>query len=233
MDRLASRSSRRSDPVCRWAAAGLLLAVLSVAGPAGAQDAEAPAPVYVQMTTTAGDLVIELFPAEAPTTVENFLRYVREGFYDGTIFHRVIPGFVIQGGGFTADFVRKDIRDPIENEADNGLKNLRGTLSMARTSAVDSATSQFFVNLVDNAALDHTGTTSSRAWGYAVFGRVVRGMDAVDRIAATPTGPAGPFRSDVPVEPMIIEAATVITTLPAEAPAAEATNGETPSDDAG
>ncbi len=149
--------------------------------------------------TSLGDIRIELMPEEAPITTENFRRYVEEGFYDDTIFHRVIPGFVIQGGGHLEDMSRKPTRDPIRNEADNGVKNLRGTLSMARTQDRDSATSQFFINLKDNAFLDH----GSRDFGYAVFARVADGMDVVDQIAAVETGNKGGHQ-DVPLEPVKI-----------------------------
>lgn len=149
--------------------------------------------------TTHGDITLELFPDDAPKTVENFLQYVDDGFYEGTTFHRVVPGFVIQGGGLTADMERKPTRDPITNEADNGLKNKRGTLSMARTQDVNSATSQFFINLSDNAFLDH----GARDFGYAVFARVVDGMDVVDEIAQVKTGHVK-GHSDAPVEPIII-----------------------------
>ena len=134
--------------------------------------------------------------------VENFLKYVDDGFFDGTIFHRVIPGFVIQGGGFDAEMAQKKTRAPIINEADNGLKNLRGTLSMARTQVKDSATSQFFINLQDNDILDH----GARDFGYAVFAKVVEGMDVVDKIAGVATGQHGPH-GDVPIEPVVIESA--------------------------
>jgi peptidyl-prolyl cis-trans isomerase A (cyclophilin A) len=134
----------------------------------------------VIFSTALGNIAIELYPQQAPITVENFLAYVDVGFYDGTIFHRVIPGFVIQGGGHTEDMEHKVTRKPIKNEADNGLKNLRGTLSMARTRERDSATSQFFINLKDNPVLDH----GARDFGYAVFGKVIEGMDVVDKIAA-------------------------------------------------
>ncbi len=154
--------------------------------------------------TSLGDIRIELMTEEAPVTTENFRRYVEEGFYDDTIFHRVIPGFVIQGGGHTEDMSRKPTRDPITNEADNGVKNLRGTLSMARTQDRDSATSQFFINLKDNAMLDH----GSRDFGYAVFAQVADGMDVVDKIAAVETGNrAG--HSDVPLEPVKIVSARI------------------------
>lgn len=156
----------------------------------------------IHLLTNYGKIAVELFAAEAPVTVENLLAYVDEGFYDGTIFHRVIPGFVIQGGGFTADMRQKPTRPPIASEANNGLKNERGTLSMARTSDINSATSQFFVNLQDNAVLDH----GARDHGYAVFGRVSDGMDVVDRIAAVATMGRGNHQ-DVPVEPVVIESA--------------------------
>ncbi len=154
----------------------------------------------VIFSTNMGDFTVELFPEQAPVTVENFLRYVDDGFYDGTIFHRVIPGFMIQGGGFDGEMNQKPTREPIKNEADNGLKNERGTLSMARTNVVDSATSQFFINVADNDFLDH----GARDFGYAVFARVVEGMDVVDRIAGVATtSRAG--HQNVPVEPVVIE----------------------------
>ena len=156
----------------------------------------------VQFKTSHGEFTIELFEAEAPVTVENFLRYVGDGFFDGTIFHRVIPGFVIQGGGLTSEFDAKETRAPIKNEAENGLKNGRGTLSMARTNQVDSATSQFFVNLKDNGFLDH----SSASFGYAVFGRVTDGMVVIDRIATVRTG-RRKGHDDAPLETIAIESA--------------------------
>ncbi|MCB1043614.1 MAG: peptidylprolyl isomerase [Acidobacteria bacterium] len=145
----------------------------------------------VILETNKGNIEIELFEAEAPTSVANFLQYVDDGFYAGTVFHRVISGFMIQGGGMTADMGRKNTRAPIKNEAKNGLKNQRGTLAMARTTDIDSATSQFFINLVDNDFLDH----GTRDYGYAVFGKVKSGMDVVDAIGAAKTG-----ARDVPVE---------------------------------
>ena len=157
----------------------------------------------VKFETSLGDFVIALDPSRAPVTVANFLQYVDDGHFDGTVFHRVIPGFVIQGGGMTADMSQKPTRRPIENEAANGLKNLRGTLSMARTNDVNSATSQFFVNLVDNAFLDHQGP---RNFGYAVFARVVEGMDVIDAIAAVKTGRKR-GHEDVPLEPVVVHAA--------------------------
>ena len=154
-----------------------------------------------KMTTSLGDITIELYQDKAPETVDNFLEYVDSGFYDGTIFHRVIPGFVIQGGGLTVDMQRKATRSPIPNESDNGLDNLRGTLSMARLPDPNSATSQFFINLRDNANLDYHG---SGQWGYAVFAKVVDGMDIVDEIAAVATTTRDGYQ-DVPDKPVVIE----------------------------
>jgi peptidyl-prolyl cis-trans isomerase A (cyclophilin A) len=156
----------------------------------------------VRFETSHGSFTIELFPKEAPVTVENFLKYVDDGFFEGTIFHRIVPGFVIQGGGLTAEFDNKETRDPIKNEAKNGLKNGRGWLSMARTSDISSATSQFFVNLSDNAFLDH----GPRDYGYAVFGRVTEGMETVDKIAKVKTGRRKGYQ-DAPLEDVIIVAA--------------------------
>lgn len=157
----------------------------------------------IKFETSLGDFTIELFADKAPVTAKNFLQYVDEGHFGGTVFHRVIPGFVIQGGGMTADLGQKPTRKPIENEATNGLKNLRGTLSMARTNDINSATSQFFVNLTDNAFLDHQGP---RNFGYAVFGKVVEGMDVIDAIAAVKTG-SKRGHDDVPLEPVVVNAA--------------------------
>lgn len=167
-------------------------------------EAEGGNPVVV-MSTSKGDIKIELFKDKAPITVENFLSYVNEGFYDGTIFHRVIPNFMIQGGGFTPDFTQKPTKPPIKNEAANGLKNERGTLAMARTQVVDSATSQFFINLVDNSFLDN----GARDYGYAVFGKVIDGMDVVDEIAAVNTGSRGMY-GDVPQEDVVITSVKVV-----------------------
>jgi peptidyl-prolyl cis-trans isomerase A (cyclophilin A) len=158
----------------------------------------------VTIETSHGEIVVELFEDEAPVSSENFRQYAEEGFFDDTVFHRVIPNFMIQGGGMTEDMSRKETRAPIRNEAKNGKKNLRGTLAMARTSEVDSATSQFFINLRDNSFLDHSG----RDFGYAVFGRVTEGMDVVDEIARVPTGnKAG--HNDVPLDPVTIVAVRV------------------------
>jgi peptidyl-prolyl cis-trans isomerase B (cyclophilin B) len=160
----------------------------------------------VLLSTTKGDLVLELDREKAPLTVENFLSYVDSGFFDGTVFHRVIPGFMVQGGGFVVGMDQKKTKEPIKNEAKNGLKNLRGTIAMARTSDPHSATAQFFINLVDNAFLNRTGDSVQGA-GYCVFGKVASGMEAVDAIAAVPTGNRGPH-GDVPVEDVLIVRAT-------------------------
>ncbi|MCW9050147.1 MAG: peptidylprolyl isomerase [Deltaproteobacteria bacterium] len=162
----------------------------------------------VKMQTNKGEIVIELNAQEAPISTENFLNYVRDGFYEQTIFHRVIPNFMIQGGGFTKGMAQKKTQAEIKNEADNGLKNLRGTLAMARTQVVDSASSQFFINLTDNAFLNHQGKTPN-GYGYAVFGQVTEGMDIVDEIAKVATGNHG-HHQDVPQEPVVIEAVTIV-----------------------
>ncbi len=158
----------------------------------------------VDVTTNLGAFAIELDPERAPKSVANFLGYVDASFYDGTVFHRVIPTFMIQGGGYDQRLERKSTRDPVENEATNGLKNTRGTVAMARTSDPHSATAQFFVNVTDNAFLDHTGK-NPQGWGYAVFGRVVDGMDTVDKIKAVKTAAQGPFAKDAPVEAVVIQ----------------------------
>lgn len=171
----------------------------------------------VLFITSEGRFIVELYPQQAPATVNNFLRYVREGFYKGTIFHRVIPDFVIQGGGYTTDFQQKPTHPPIENEAGNGLGNERGTIAMARTSDPDSATSQFYINLADNEALNRRSGWAAGA-GYAVFGKVVEGMRVVDKIARTETGPAGPFPQDVPQPPIVIRDVQVLQNGPAADP---------------
>jgi peptidyl-prolyl cis-trans isomerase A (cyclophilin A) len=160
----------------------------------------------VQLATTLGDILLELEDARAPESVKNFLSYVKSGYYDALIFHRVIPNFMIQGGGFDENMIKKATQAPIKNEAKNGLTNRRGSIAMARTSRVDSATSQFFINLVDNKNLDH----NVRSFGYAVFGKVISGMDVVDKIAAQPTGRRGVY-SDVPKTPIVITSARIIT----------------------
>ena len=163
---------------------------------------------HILMTTTVGPMTLELDADNAPKTVENFLSYVSGGFYDGTIFHRVINNFMVQGGGFTADMEQKATQAPIENEANNGLKNARGTIAMARTQDPHSATAQFFINVQDNDFLNHTAE-NMQGWGYAVFGKVTEGEDVLDKIRCVQTGnQAG--HQDVPVEPIIIESVTVI-----------------------
>ena len=164
----------------------------------------------VLIKTSLGDMTVELYPDKAPKSVENFLAYVNSGFYDGTIFHRVIDNFMIQGGGFTRDLRQKPTRPAIQNEAKNGLSNTRGTLAMARTGDPNSATAQFFVNVVDNPRLDYTSDQNGATWGYAVFGKVVSGLDVVDKIKAVPTGAQGPFKSDVPTTPVVIEKISVV-----------------------
>lgn len=183
----------------------LVLAV--VAGSASAQTPAAKPHPRVALDTSKGKIVLELYQDKAPKTVENFLQYVKAGFYDGVIFHRVIPSFMIQGGGFTPDMKQKTTRGEIQNEADNGLKNDRGTISMARLNAPHTASAQFFINLKGNASLDHRD--KSAGWGYAVFGKVVEGMEVVDAIAAVRTSSKGPH-GDVPVEPVVIKKASLV-----------------------
>ena len=163
---------------------------------------------HILMTTTVGPMTLELDADNAPKTVENFLYYVSSGFYDGTIFHRVIDNFMVQGGGFTADMEQKATQAPIENEANNGLKNALGTIAMARTQDPHSATAQFFINVQDNDFLNHTGE-NMQGWGYAVFGRVTEGENVLDKIRCVQTG-SQVGHQDVPVEPIIIESVTVI-----------------------
>jgi cyclophilin family peptidyl-prolyl cis-trans isomerase len=166
-----------------------------------------PANPVVVIQTSLGDITVELYPDKAPKTVENFLSYVKEGHYRGTIFHRVISGFMIQGGGFTPSMTKKGTKPPIPNEAANGLKNERGTIAMARTTVVDSATAQFFINVKNNEGLNHTGKTPDK-FGYAVFGKVIAGMEVVDKINAVATGSKGGL-NDVPNKPVIIKAITI------------------------
>jgi cyclophilin family peptidyl-prolyl cis-trans isomerase len=167
-----------------------------------------PANPRVLVETSLGNITVEVFPAQAPQSAANFLGYVNSGFYDGLIFHRVIPGFMIQGGGMIASMAEKPKGAPIPNEADNGLKNLRGTLAMARTADPHSASSQFFINVADNAFLNHRGK-SVEGWGYAVFGQVVEGMDVVDAIVAVPRGNRGPH-GDVPIDPVVMKRVSVL-----------------------
>jgi peptidyl-prolyl cis-trans isomerase B (cyclophilin B) len=162
----------------------------------------------VELTTNHGRIVLELADAEAPKTVENFLSYVRNGHYDGTIFHRVINGFMVQGGGFTAEMAQKPTQAPIQNEADNGLKNNAYTVAMARTGDPHSATAQFFINVSDNDFLNHS-SKDMRGWGYAVFGKVTEGQDVVDQIKAVRTGTSRGHQ-DVPTQPVVIESAKVL-----------------------
>ncbi len=191
-----------------------LLAFLAPAAPAKtsahpAATAKSPAAnPRVALQTSKGRIVIELYADKAPKTTKNFLDYVKAGFYNGTIFHRVIPGFMVQGGGFTPDMTEKTTRPPIPNEADNMVQNQRGTLAMARTSDPDSASAQFFINLVNNGSLNHTAKTP-QGWGYAVFGEVVEGMDVVDAIAQVPTTTKGPY-GDVPTQPIVLQKATIL-----------------------
>lgn len=187
---------------------------LQAAPPAPASTTAAPATAnahpQVELKTSLGDIVIELFPDKAPKTVANFLQYVKDGFYDGTVFHRVIPGYLVQGGLYTRELRPKRTLPPIPDEANNGLSNLRGTVAAARGPDPDSATAQFFVNVVDNPRLDYVGNQSGMTWGYAVFGKIVKGMDVVDKIDNLPTGPQGPFIGDVPRPLVVIESAKLI-----------------------
>jgi cyclophilin family peptidyl-prolyl cis-trans isomerase len=174
----------------------LLISIAALALTFNIQLANAANP-KVELETSKGTMIIELYPDKAPKTVENFLAYVNAGAYDGTIFHRVIKDFMNQGGGFTPDFKKVDTRQPIQNEADNGLKNLEYTVAMARTGEPHSATNQFFINTADNAFLDFK-SKSMRGWGYTVFGKVIDGQNIAGAISRVPTGPGGPFSKDVP-----------------------------------
>lgn len=180
------------------------IAALICASPSGAQEPQSANPVVV-LETTVGEITIELNRGRAPVSTENFLQYLRDGHYGGTVFHRVIKGFMIQGGGYTPAYERKPTREPIKNEATNGLHNTRGSVAMARTNAVRSATAEFFINTVDNSKLDYRGMTPDE-YGYAVFGKVIAGMDVVDRIEGAKTGRVGPF-DDAPLEPVVIKRA--------------------------
>ncbi len=188
-------------------AAAFLSAVSLVLASIGVATANSGDKVMVEMHTSKGLITLELDAEKAPVTVANFIEYVNSGHFDGTIFHRVIPGFVIQGGGLESGMKEKPTQAPIENEADNGLKNVTGSICMARTNDPHSATSQFFINLKDNQFLDHT-EKSPQGWGYAVFGQVTDGMDVVEAIAAVQTGNAG-FHQDVPVEDIVVEKVTI------------------------
>jgi peptidyl-prolyl cis-trans isomerase A (cyclophilin A) len=187
--------------------APFLLGLLLQSPAAGQSSPAASVNPIVVIDTSLGSITIELFQAQAPVSVENFLQYVRDGFYPGTIFHRVVSGYVIQGGGYTADLDEKATRPPVQNEATNGLSNQRGTVAMARTRVLRSGTSQFFINLANNSALDHRGY-SPDDFGYAVFGRVIAGMDVVDKIASVPTAVKNGMEN-VPVTPVVIKGMTV------------------------
>ncbi len=189
------------------------------ASPAAATDAVVNP--RVALHTNQGDIVIELEATKAPLSTRNFLEYTNSGFYNGTVFHRVIQHFMVQGGGYTADLQQKPARAPIQNEAKNGLSNLRGTVAMARTGDPHSAAAQFFINVVDNQRLDFVSDANGMTWGYAVFGKVVEGMDVVDKIRAIPTSGQGPFRTDVPTTPVIIERAEALAAPVAAEPAAQ------------
>src|SRR5215471_10757040 len=184
-----------------------------VAEPAktAAADAAAAASSHrVVLHTNMGDITLELYPDKAPKTVDNFEQYVKDGFYNGTTFHRVIPTFMVQGGGWTKELQRKRTRAPIHNEANNGLSNIKYTVAMARTGDPHSAAAEFFINVVDNKRLDYTGDTNGLTWGYCVFGKVVNGQDVVDKIKAVPTGASGSLASDVPQTPVVIEKAEMV-----------------------
>lgn len=178
-----------------------LISALLVASAAGAQETATHAKIHTSM----GDIVVELYPDKAPATVANFLQYAGEGHYDRTLMHRVVKGFVIQGGGYSRLFTERPTRDPIPYEGANGLKNERGTIAMARSDSPESAAAQWFINLRDNPKLDHKMFEGLPVYGYAVFGRVVEGMDVADAIGAVETGPGGEFDAEVPVEPIVIE----------------------------
>lgn len=215
---LVGRADTGRGPAETVARAGQSQSTTPVQPPAGTRavqvpplqapaDAPAPGNPVVVVSTSLGDITLELFKDRAPVSVANVLAYVTDGFYADTVFHRVKKGFMIQGGGYTASLVEKPTRQPIQNEATNGLRNLRGTVAMARRAQLRSATAQFYINVADNRSLDHTGYGPDE-FGYAVFGRVLGGMDVVDRIAAVPTRTTADME-DVPVEPVIIKSARV------------------------
>jgi peptidyl-prolyl cis-trans isomerase B (cyclophilin B) len=183
----------------------LIVCVIALLASAGALAADP----QVELKTTLGTIVVELYPQKAPATVENFLAYVKSGHYAGTVFHRVIPGFMVQGGGFTPDFEQKPTRKPVKNEASNGLKNTVGTLAMARTPEPHSATAQFFINVSNNESLNFRFPTTE-GYGYCVFGKVVKGMDVVERIVKVRTGPGPAPHRDVPAPPIVIESARLL-----------------------
>ena len=221
------RTPPRNWPRNPLASALLVLAGLLVHSPAPAADQA----TQVRVSTNMGDFVIEVLPDRAPLTVANFLRYVKEGYYSGTLIHRVVANFVIQGGGHSAsDLKLKPVHDPVNNESGNGLQNKRGTVGLARGESPHSGNAQIYVNLVDNPDLDPLPTR----WGYTVFGRVVQGMDVVDRIGVTPTGASGPFKSDTPIKPVIIQKMEILDSAAqaaASPPAPVATPIAAPSQD--
>ncbi|HET6553306.1 MAG TPA: peptidylprolyl isomerase, partial [Dyella sp.] len=216
----------------RFLLAALLMSPLALQAqankPAAAPVAQ-PHPEVV-LHTSQGEITIELFPDKAPKSVANFLQYVRDGFYSGTVFHRAIQGYLVQGGLYTRDLQAKRTRSAIPSEADNGLSNLRGTVAVARAADPNSGTAQFFFNLVDNRRLDFVGNQSGLTWGYAVFGKVVKGMDVVDKIAALPTRGLGPFATDVPNPMVVIDSANVVGEQAASAEPAKAATEKAPSD---
>ena len=194
----------------------IIVAALTLLVSISVGAADRAANPQVEMKTSLGTIFLELYPDKAPLTVENFLQYVKDGHYKGTLFHRVIPGFMIQGGGFGPDFKQKATRSPVKNEAANGLKNAMGTISMARTSDPHSATAQFFINVADNDMLNFRFPTQE-GYGYTVFGKVVKGVDVVQRIVQVPTGPGPAPHANVPVKPVVIESARLLQ--PAAKPA--------------
>ena len=208
-----------------------LLLILPLTAPAQSAKptvAAASTP-QVLLHTSQGDITLELYPDKAPKSVANFLQYVRDGFYDGTLIHRAIPGYLVQGGLYTRDLQPKRTRPAIASEADNGLSNLRGTVAVARGADPNSGTAQFFFNLVDNRRLDFVGNQSGLTWGYTVFGKVIKGMDVVDKIAALPTHALGPFAGDVPNPLVLIEGAHVVgEQAPAPASSAKVPAAATP-----
>jgi cyclophilin family peptidyl-prolyl cis-trans isomerase len=204
--------------------ASLLLLSFAAHAAEPSQPAAPAADPQVLLHTSQGDITLELFPDKAPKSVANFLRYVHEGFYAGTVFHRAIPGYLVQGGLYTRELQPRRTHPPVPSEADNGLSNLRGTVAVARGADPNSGTSQFFINLVDNRRLDYAGNQSGLTWGYTVFGKVIKGMDVADKIAALPTRALGPFAADVPNPLVVIEGASVIGE---QAPAA-ASNSDAP-----
>lgn len=188
-----------------------LILILPLSLPAQTAKPEPVAALpQVLLHTSQGDITLDLYPDKAPKSVANFLQYVRDGFYDGTLLHRAIPGYLVQGGLYTRDLQPKRTRPAVASEADNGLSNLRGTLAVARGADPNSGTAQFFFNLVDNRRLDYAGNQSGLTWGYTVFGKVAKGMDVVDKIAALPTRALGPFAGDVPNPLVLIESASVV-----------------------